>query len=344
MRTAQLILQIIQILQKNPDVLEQIPWNDLKECVTDELTARHFLYSEIQYQDLMRKLMFLFEELTQKASNGSTHEIIRILENLNEILAFFPELQALSLHYESANFDHACLRHLKQDTIIVLGDSHVNFFSGNELLNFLPIGNDINICPMKTHYLFTPLHLGPCLAYHCTDTDTKVQFQEKISYLLHNFVTPHATLVCSLGEIDLRVHVFQQTCLQNKPYEEIVDHILQPYCAFLSDLQKCGYRIYCWGPIATQPDTCPIDPAYPRTGSETDRNMATAYFNDCLNAYCQQHNIGFLSIFPHMVTSDFHTRSEFLSSDQCHLGQAALPLALPEWAKINHPILPDTPL
>lgn len=344
MYTTQLLLQIINILHKNSELVNQIPWNDLQKCVIGELENRDFLYTEPQYQNLLRRLNNIFDTIACNISQGNIANLIPLLESLHDSLSFFPELESLSSHYENANFDHACLRHHRENTIIVLGDSHVNFFSGNEHLNFLPLGNDINTCPQKIPYLFTPLHLGPCLAFHCTQPNTKVLFQEKLHYLLQNFIRPQATIICCLGEIDLRVHVFRQTLVQNKSYQEIVDKILESYDSLLSYLQECGFQVYCWGPIATQPDSCPVDPNYPRTNTEVNRNLATYYFNEQLAMYCHQHNIGFLSVFSKMVTADFHTRTEFLSSDQCHLGQAALPLALPEWEKINHPILPNTPL
>ena len=130
--------------------------------------------------------------------------------------------------------------------------------------------------------------------------------------------------------------------LQNKSYEEIVDDILHQYYSFLLNMKNRGYSLYCWGPIATQTDACPIDPNFPRNGSEEECNHATAYFNQQLLSFCKQNDIGYLFIFEQMITSDFKTRSEYLSADCFHLSQRALPLALQEWKKINHPTLPDS--
>lgn len=238
-----------------------------------------------------------------------------------------------------SNFHAACLEHYKNDTIIVLGDSHVNFFSGNEHLTFLPIGNDINTCPMKNAYAFTPLHIGPCLAYHSNHYGTTVQFREKTDYLLQHFIKPHATLLCCLGEIDIRVHVFKQAALLNRPFTEIIDDILNEYRLFLQALVSNGYRVNCWGPIASQSENCPLDEHFPRNGSEQDRNRATAYFNKQLSRLCNDMGIGFLSIFNDMITTDYRTKEEYLSEDRCHLGQAALPLAMKEFPKLDHSLI-----
>ncbi|MDE6518587.1 MAG: hypothetical protein K2L18_12205, partial [Acetatifactor sp.] len=89
-----------------------------------------------------------------------------------------------------------------------------------------------------------------------------------------------------------------------------------------------------WGPVTSQSETCPVDPRFPRNGTETERNMATAYFNRKLSLFCQQNGIPFLSIFNRLVTPDYLTLDQYYSPDHCHLGQAALPFALEEWQKI----------
>ena len=320
-----------------------MPWEDIILCILTELDDRRILYTDEQYHSTKELLQ---NKLSELKLNIFKAEHLSAINHLSEIIFALKMLPNSDFSWENfyqQNFSTSCLTHYQQNTIIVLGDSHVNFFSGNELLSFLPIGNDINTCkPTNLSRVFTPLHLGPCLAYHCNHYDSSFHFREKAEFLCQNFIKPTATIICSLGEIDLRVHVFRQTILQNKSYAEIVNNILQQYYTFLLKMKNQGYSLYCWGPIATQADTCPIDPNFPRNGSEEDRNHATAYFNQQLSSFCKQNDIGYLSIFEQMITSDFRTRSEYLSADCCHLSQRALPLALQEWKKINHPTLPDS--
>ena len=133
----------------------------------------------------------------------------------------------------------------------------------------------------------------------------------------------------SLGEIDIRVHVLKQSKDQNRPVNDIINDIIAHYLSFLIDLQAKGYKVYCWAPIASQSDLSPIDPAFPRYGTETDRNKATLYFTDRLNELCIPHGIKVLSIARLMMNDDLKTRTEYLSLDHFHLSQSAMPLALP---------------
>ena len=182
-------------------------------------------------------------------------------------------------------------------------------------------------------YPFTPLHLGPCLAYNCNRYQTS-SFREKTEYLCQNFIQPHAHILCCLGEIDIRVHVFMQAALQGRTYRQIVDDILVQYIEFLLRLKAQGYQVSCWGPIASQSESCPMDIRFPRSGTEEDRNRATEYFNRQLARLCRKHGMLFLSIFDKMITSDYQTQEQYLSPAHCHLGQEALSLALPEWQKL----------
>lgn len=334
MRTIEILQRLIDSITGNPFILSQLPWEDIQLCLLTELEYRDGLYTPEQMQQRAALIRELIEQMRQYAAIGDALEVISRFRQIVLVLQFLPDPAYTDPLLEQANFDHACLRHHRDDTIVVLGDSHVNFFSGNEELTFLPIGQKINVCPNVSPYPFTPLHLGPCLAYSCNRYDTSFRCREKAEYLCQNFIKPHARVLCSLGEIDIRVHVFKQAALQQRTYQNIVDDILEQYFAFLLRLQELGYRVACWGPVASQSETCPIDPRFPRNGTEVERNMATAYFNLQLARFCEQNHMPFLSIFPELITPDLLTLDQYYSPDHCHLGQAALPLALTQWQKI----------
>lgn len=341
MQTVQILLQLLNTLADNPAIISSLPMDDIRTCILAELDIRKELYSSIQLSGIKQDFIDVFAEMEQAMASMDEHTLLHYLEEIIFALQTFPDAGHMDEMFQGANFNQACLNHYRNDTVIVLGDSHVNFFSGNEHLSFLSIGNDINTCPSNTQYLFTPLHIGSCLAYNCNKYHTTFRFREKVEYLCKNFIKPGAVILCCLGEIDIRVHVFRQTAIQSTSYQNIIDNILTQYIHFMVELQSKGYTVYCWGPIASQKDSCPLDPQFPRNGSEEERNRATEYFTHQLSALCKERSIGFLSIFNHMITSEYKTLDKYLSSDRCHLSQYALSLAETEYSKINHPILPD---
>ena len=159
---------------------------------------------------------------------------------------------------ERANFDRAFINHREGGTIVVVGDSHVNYFSGNEELSFIPIGYDVNTCHQVNGLPITVLHLGPCLAYKSNQYGSTNRFREKLDWLLEDLIMEGATIICSLGEIDLRAHVFRETVRQQKDYQEIVDDIIRNYAEFMDYLNGKGFNVVCYGPIASQKDSWPV--------------------------------------------------------------------------------------
>lgn len=157
-----------------------MPWEDIRLCLFTELAYRDRLYTEEQIRQRNAVFTELLDEMRQYGAAGDAEAVISRFQQIILVLQALPDAEYTDRMLEQANYDHACLRHHREDTIVVLGDSHVNFFSGNEELTFLPIGQNINVCPNSTPYPFTPLHLGPCLAYSCNR-----QSHYAILYILH---------------------------------------------------------------------------------------------------------------------------------------------------------------
>ena len=310
---------------------ERFPWNEVSDCIRSELNIRKHLYPEEQFSNIESKVERLFSLLYD---DMSVDNIIYAMDKLIEIFELLPDTDYTWGKYEETNFMRAYWHYQRHGTVIVLGDSHVNFFSGAELLDFIPIGHKVNTCPILGEKRFTPLHLGPCLAYNVDNPNAGYNSMEKTEWLCENFIIPGAKIVCSFGEIDIRVHVIKQAELQNTSVENIVDGILSHYYTLLKRLKNSGYEVWCWGPIATQMDSNEQDELFPHYGSERDRNRATKYFNDTLHKWCDENGIGFMSIFYSMINENFTTKIEYLSEDGCHLGQHARELAEVEWERL----------
>ncbi|MCR5338885.1 MAG: hypothetical protein K6E75_10015 [Lachnospiraceae bacterium] len=331
MQTIQILQTLLEKVQANPVVAGNIPWDDIASCMLMELDQRLFRYLPDEYESINNEVK---ERIDKAQSAGSSQECMQTLQYLTELLASIPEEELLSkANCEVYFFQKAKRDHISRQTICVIGDSHVNFFSGHELLYFLSIGNETNVSFEKIPFdpPFTAIHLGPCLAYQCDNPNSTTQFLPKLQRLMDDFIMPSSTMIISLGEIDMRIQVFKHAAEGDDSYKEVVDEVLSHYYKILLLLKEKGYRVGCWGPIASQPDSCRIDPMYPRCGSEQSRNRATAYFNDQLQKFCKKHDMLFMSIFYELITPEYQTKSEYLSSDLCHLGQAARPLAEKEW-------------
>ncbi|MFA7658007.1 MAG: hypothetical protein WCY19_01080 [Candidatus Gastranaerophilaceae bacterium] len=207
--------------------------------------------------------------------------------------------------------------------IYVIGDSHVNFFSGEEYIHFFKYKKGIN----KTLALincFEPYHLGAALAYNILNPNASSKGLEKIEWLLAQKIPPNSILLLCFGEIDMRCHVVKQSKIQDKSIDEVVDDVLQCYIQFVKYLQKKGYKIITWAPIASQKDTISKHSEFSKIGTESERNYATKIFSEKLNLFAAENKFINCSIYNKLVDENNLTIEEYIA-DKCHLSQKALP-------------------
>ena len=164
MKTLDITLQLIQSLENNPTFLYQIPWSDLKLCFITELEYRKELYPKEQFKSLNQLFQTKFQDLDTNISIPNTFSVIQLLKEFAFSLQILPDIEHTDFILQQMHYNEARLHHYINNTTVIIGDSHVNFFSGNEQLTYTPIGNNINFCPNITNNPFTVLHLGPCLA------------------------------------------------------------------------------------------------------------------------------------------------------------------------------------
>ena len=218
-----------------------------------------------------------------------------------------------------------------QNKIYVIGDSHVNFFSGQESINFVPFEFDIRFCRDILVY-FKTFHLGAVLAYSLNRDNSQNRVKEKIEYLLSHNIIPQGTyILCCFGEIDIRNQVFKQVERQKVPYQKVVDDILHEYALFLQKMTARGYKMICWGPVASQKDVWHGNKDFPAVGTELERNQATKYFNRQLEKICADLGATFVSIFDDLVDENGKTKEKYFM-DPCHLSQRAMVLAKNKFA------------
>ncbi len=219
-------------------------------------------------------------------------------------------------------------RHDTKNKIIVIGDSHVNFFSGNEELSFKPIKHIglnknelVGNCQDKNKRFYT-IHLGPVLAYNSNKIGSSIKGLERVIYLINNNLLPKKSLIlCSFGEIDIRVHILKKAEQRKVEVDEIIKEVVSSYFKFLLYLKNNGFRVMVWSPVPN--GHCKKNELnLPYYGSEKERNNVTLKFISYLEEFGKKNNIPVLSICKELLNDDFTTKSEYYA-DLCHLSQRA---------------------
>ena len=223
-------------------------------------------------------------------------------------------------------------RHRKNNTIIVIGDSHTYFFSGQEVIRPRKIAYHHGVINSSENLLpkFSPIHIGPVLAYNANKYGTKTRGREKVEYLIKKrMIERGAQVLFCYGEIDIRNHVVRQASNQGIAMERVVDEVLANYLSFLVSMRDEGFRVACWGPTPSFSDTGKPNDEFPVHGDEIMRNRATLYFNEQLKKMCQQNNVGFVSIAEKLIDERGRIKQDFFV-DGCHLSQKAWSLVAKE--------------
>ncbi|MFA5322580.1 MAG: hypothetical protein WC373_07870 [Smithella sp.] len=228
-------------------------------------------------------------------------------------------------------------RHKENDTIIAIGDSHAYFFSGQEVIRPKKIAYHHGAVNSSENLIpgFSPIHIGPVLAYNANKYRTKTRGREKVDYLIKKrLIERGAQVLFCYGEIDIRNHVVRQAGEQGIAVECVVDKILENYLSFLISMRESGLRVACWAPTPSFPDTEQPNDAFPAYGDETTRNRATLYFNEKLKKLCQQNRLIFVSIAEKLIDEHGRIKQDYFV-DGCHLNQKAWSLVTEEQFKFG---------
>lgn len=225
---------------------------------------------------------------------------------------------------------------INDEIIYVIGDSHSIFFSGQNYHNFIAdkifITPDVIIDKLISYIRYFEIyHLGPALAFNANNDKSSTHTLQKVKYLIENeIIAPNSQVVLSFGEIDIRAHSLKQGLSQNKPISEIVDAILANYLELILIFKNSGFDVCCWTPIASQKDIWGENPKFVKFGFERERNQVTELFINKLEGLAIEHVFKVCSIFNNMINENYETDENYISSDQCHLSNKALSLAIPE--------------
>ena len=172
-------------------------------------------------------------------------------------------------------------------------------------------------------------HVGSATAYNLSHKDSQTKVWQKTESIIESNLIPHGgqILLC-FGEIDCRVHLIRQAELQQRTFEDVARDTVGSYMIYARWLRDKGFQVTCWGAIATQKGMGSEKQEFPCHGSEIERNKVTRIFNAILETECLREEIGFCSIFDQMIDEKMETLSDYISSDNCHLSQRAVPLVV----------------
>lgn len=218
---------------------------------------------------------------------------------------------------------------INRGPIYCIGDSHVNFFSGQNKINGLWPNPSNDILPY-----FRTFRLGAVLAYNLCEYGTRKKGRELLFVLLDRDVPiqartipPQSKLLLCFGEIDCRAHLLKQAELQKRDIPSVVEECVERYFSVICEIQQLGYEVFVWNVIPSSRYNSIPNKEFPVYRTCLERNHVTQLFNNYLKDLCSSAGAKFISIFDELIDEHGLTRTEYYF-DYIHLSQKAISFAL----------------
>jgi len=211
------------------------------------------------------------------------------------------------------------------DVIHCIGDSHVSFFGGQDVIQpgWPERSEDLLPC-------FVTHHLGGALAYNLTRTGTQMRGREKLFEVLEQAVPPGSNVLLSFGEIDCRAHVLKQAAKRNVAVETVVAECLDHYFQVVREVKARGFQVIVYNAVPSaisRARKSSREDDYVAVGDWRARNAAIKEFNAGAKQQCAECGVKFLENFSALVNEQGKAMSWYYF-DAIHLSQRAMPLTL----------------
>ena len=190
--------------------------------------------------------------------------------------------------------------------IYCIGNSHVGIFSGTDLL--APVWP--KRLPDRLPW-FKTININAPTAYHA---EKHIATVKRVLNEVGSFDKANDIVLLVFGEVDMRMHVYQQVTKQKKSMDDIVNEIANRYLKAVFILLNEKFNIALYGCIASWIWS---DDGENRTmyGTTKQRNQATRLFNTRLMDFCKEHCLPYLSVFDEMLLANDETDIRYMDTN-----------------------------
>ena len=213
---------------------------------------------------------------------------------------FFPSIIMLKkLLSKTIDFNsYICSRLLTEPLVYVVGDSHTTVF--------------------KNKKMFIVHHIGPATMFNLNKKDSSTKSNEKLFHVVNKINPKKDVLMLVFGEIDCRIHIYNQYQKQNKKFTiaELIDKTILNYGNVLEKIKSMGIKFYVYGIPATGSEENSYK--YPFYGTPQIRSEICKEFNSRLKNFCVKNNYAFIDIYPKISDKNGFLLKEF-ATDEVHL-------------------------
>lgn len=175
------------------------------------------------------------------------------------------------------------------------------FFDGNLYI----IGDSHAQYPFRDCTFCNGMSMGPRTA-HKLDT----REGEVIQNLRHR--PAGSKFIFIFGEIDCRVHFFNQANKQQRPIDDLILDTAERYVILVKRLRRRGFDIAVMNVVPTGEMG---NAGYKFFGAPSQRREITKKFNNRLECLCLEHGVPFINIYKELVNGKGWRKRELIQDD-----------------------------
>jgi hypothetical protein len=215
------------------------------------------------------------------------------------------EMLVSQLGYPFTYFNHLIVKKLAKEPIHVIGDSHVQ--------------------PFAVKYPFIIHYCGAATAHNLIKEGSTTRAWNKIEAVLERIRSDseQSIVLFVFGEIDARIHIYNQHKKTNLPIHLLCERTVQRYGLVLKNIKEAGFNLFVLG----------ITPAsrveknhfgYVNYGTPKQRSEISNIFNIELRRYCRNHGLVYIDLYG-VVADDFGFIKPKYCGDGIHLNGRIVP-------------------
>ncbi len=177
------------------------------------------------------------------------------------------------------------------------------------------------------HHPFLVHHLGAATAYNLGNPNSSTNSYQELMNLLPKINKSKDLLLFELGEIDCRVHIYNQYCKGNKKQKisTIIALTVEKYLAVLDKLISQGYKVSVLSPTPTGTEKNIYHK--PFFADFKLRAEITRDFHQKLKLEAKKRNIPYINLFEKVVSKDGGIKKVY-RADEVHLNSKVVPFTL----------------
>lgn len=194
----------------------------------------------------------------------------------------------------------------------------------------------------KKQIPFVINNIGPATAYNLVNKDSTIQSNRKLFQALDKIDSKKDYVILSFGEIDCRVHFYNQYMKNNGSIsmDELMDTTIENYGEILSQLKERNINFIVYGVLPAARDVVRYPPYatkrireelvnsykknYPYQASPEVRSYINSRFNEKLKAYCEARGYKYLNIYRVVANERGFVKDEFVA-DEIHVNGKIMP-------------------